>query len=373
MLKPLSRRGLAAAVLIVLSTVAISEIAVRLLAKGLDDETIASTRLALRQFDPVLGWANRPHARGTRTTSEFSYSVRVNADGLRGPEISRERTADRLRIAVLGDSFAWGWGVAEEDSFPARLERLMPRTEVLNFGVVGHGPVQHLLQVDRVLSFHPDLVVIAVCLGNDFADTVLYRRYNFFKPYARIGSDDRLEIAGYPLPEARNYPTVFENGPMQAMQSHSHLFRLGERITLALRSALVDPAQRGTPISESQHEIYLSQSHDAARQAIEITARVLEDLVARFAAKGVPVVLAAVPTKCELGACFREPPHERGGALKALRQALQRTQVPLVDAVAEFDLSDYWLRDAHWRPSGHAKLARALAETINQRRDALFR
>lgn len=359
-------RGWAVALFCVLSTIAASELAVRFSARGLDDETIASTRLAFRQFDPVLGWANRPHARGTRTTSEFTYSVRVNSEGQRGPEVSRERTQDKLRIAVLGDSFAWGWGVAEEDSFPARLERLMPWTEVINFGVVGYGPVQYLLQADRVLAFQPDLVVVAFCLGNDFADTVLYRRYGFFKPFARISDDGRVAITGYPLPEALNYPTVFENAPLRTLQDRSHLFRFGERIALGLRSALVDPAQQGSSLSQSQHEIYLSQPDSAARQSIEITALVLEDLARSFARHAVPVLFVAVPTKCELGACFREPTHERGGALKSLHQALQRTQAPLVDAVAEFDLTDYWPRDAHWRPSGHDKLARALARAINR-------
>jgi hypothetical protein len=49
--------------------------------------------------------------------------VRTNSLGLRGAEIPASKSAGRERILVLGDSYAFGYGVGDEDTFAAVLER----------------------------------------------------------------------------------------------------------------------------------------------------------------------------------------------------------------------------------------------------------
>lgn len=66
----------------------------------------------------------------------------VNALGYRGAERPTERTPGTLRVAVLGNSYAFGQAVPEDRSIPARLEALLGPAlgrpvEVLNFGVPG--------------------------------------------------------------------------------------------------------------------------------------------------------------------------------------------------------------------------------------------
>ncbi len=96
--------------------------------------------------------------------------VQTNSFGLRGPEIPVEKPRGVYRIAVLGDSWAFGWGVGQEKAFPAVLERLLqqaagpdaPRYEVLNFSVPAYDTLQQLAVLRRrVLRFEPDLVLIA--------------------------------------------------------------------------------------------------------------------------------------------------------------------------------------------------------------------
>ena len=66
----------------------------------------------------------------------------VNSAGFRDREFDRERRAGTVRIAALGDSVTFGYGVALEESFPKVLERILNETrpghEVLNFGVGGY-------------------------------------------------------------------------------------------------------------------------------------------------------------------------------------------------------------------------------------------
>ncbi len=77
-------------------------------------------------------------------------------------------------MAVLGDSIAFGYWVAEEDAFARQLELLLgesrgegPPVEVLNFGVPGYNLGQEIETLrSRVLAFEPDVVVLAFCLND---------------------------------------------------------------------------------------------------------------------------------------------------------------------------------------------------------------
>lgn len=112
--------------------------------------------------NPRLGFELRPNS---FVASEVDY--RVNGDGFRGPSLGVKRSGVP-RIAVLGDSIAFGYWVAEKDAFPAQLGALMgPRVEVLNLGVPGYNLDQEVENLRlRVDALEPDLVVFAFCLND---------------------------------------------------------------------------------------------------------------------------------------------------------------------------------------------------------------
>jgi len=104
---------------------------------------------------------------------------RVNALGLRGGPISTEKPAGTKRVLIVGDSYAFGLGVREEDSLEMRLQELLERTdpaapaappakvEVLNLGVPAYQTQQELTLLERVgFPLSPDLVVL-VYYAND--------------------------------------------------------------------------------------------------------------------------------------------------------------------------------------------------------------
>jgi hypothetical protein len=66
-------------------------------------------------------------------------------------------------IAVLGDSYAMGWGVNDEDTFPAVLQRLSGRP-VYNLGVASYGTARELIRLERNgLPDRVDTVIIQYC------------------------------------------------------------------------------------------------------------------------------------------------------------------------------------------------------------------
>jgi lysophospholipase L1-like esterase len=97
---------------------------------------------------------------------------RINAQGYRGPLLPRERTPGTLRIAALGDSTTFGYGVPYEQAWPAQLAQRLAqvgiRCEVLDAGVIGSTVRTGLERWRRLVEpCRPDVVVAAFGAVNE--------------------------------------------------------------------------------------------------------------------------------------------------------------------------------------------------------------
>ncbi|HEX5010639.1 MAG TPA: SGNH/GDSL hydrolase family protein [Planctomycetota bacterium] len=139
---------------------------------------------ACAQPDPVLGWSNLPNARARVDAPRFSYWLQINSRGLRDTEHTFQKKPGTLRIALLGDSLAWGWGVDNGKAFADIVERdLGPDVEVINFGVPGYSTDQELLAFERDgVNYEPDLVLLCFVL-NDVVGNHQRESQGRFKPH----------------------------------------------------------------------------------------------------------------------------------------------------------------------------------------------
>jgi lysophospholipase L1-like esterase len=187
--------------LIIISTLFglfLSESALRLI--GFDPLYVSPERDRFWKHDSLLGWVQQPGQEGVFETPQFRTAVRINENGLRDREHSYQRQNDIERILVLGDSFAWGYGVEEAERFSQRLEKSLD-VEVINAGVSGYSTDQELIWYrNEGIKYEPDLVLL-VLAGNDVGDndrdlvSTIYYKPRF------VLEEGQLVLTGYPVPE----------------------------------------------------------------------------------------------------------------------------------------------------------------------------
>jgi lysophospholipase L1-like esterase len=162
--------------------------------------------------------------------------VDINSHGLRGPEITYEKSLDTFRILNLGDSVSMGWGVREEDTYGRQLESLLNeqgngelRYEVINAGVPGWNLENALayLQAEG-LKYEPDLILLDLTTANDIkGKSALLQRNQpaliewlrantYFWPFltiqlrwleARAAGQKRIDVIDPPAEPEKYFPT----------------------------------------------------------------------------------------------------------------------------------------------------------------------
>jgi hypothetical protein len=161
------------------------------------DGTTPELSLPLEMFDPLLGWKNRPSFRNSGRLFG-AERVTTNSNGARGSTDYSYRRTDKKRIVVVGDSFAFGQEVNDEETYAALLGSSLGDTEVINLGVIGYGVDQMLLTVKgEALKYSPDLIIVAFISDDIERNLVSFR--DFAKPLFVFDPSGRLALVGAPV------------------------------------------------------------------------------------------------------------------------------------------------------------------------------
>jgi lysophospholipase L1-like esterase len=110
------------------------------------------------------------HLAGLRDTYQ-EVEVRINRYGLRGPEFAERKTPGVKRVLILGDSVVFGWGVAYEDTFAARLQATLRHegvaAEVIPAAVCSWNTRTELEYLKaQALTYEPDIIILVI-VDND--------------------------------------------------------------------------------------------------------------------------------------------------------------------------------------------------------------
>lgn len=310
------------------------------------------------EHHPVLGWYAQKNKAAILESAHFpQVIVHTNSAGFRGSrDYSLSKPADVIRIAVLGDSFVFGFGVRDEEAFPALLESSGKQREVLNLGVPGYGIDQIYLSYKEIAKqYRPDIVLIGIFPEDFWRATRAFADSGHAKPYFTAGPFGKLTLRNVPVPPPftltrGQFPPVIEKNTAQKLLNMSVLYRLARKpfMKLLRNMRLIDP--------DTSDEWVLGRA---------ILGQMIEDVRAEGA---VPVMVLLPPR--DWAESTRKTTQER-----SLVRFAEREKVDLInlrptfnDAVAKDGLETYYIKnDWHWTPQGHAWAARAIEDYFNQK------
>jgi hypothetical protein len=156
-------------------------------------------------------WAPEPDG-------EFYNLIRLNNYGLHDKNVILERLPGQQRILIVGDSFAQGWQVPLEQTFPYKLEQQLNAgseraVEVVNLSIDEKGTDRELLLYSGFgWRFDPDTVLLVVYTGNDLVDNsvVLSTHQGAYaasdRPFFTLDSDGALRLHQAPPLDPAQFP-----------------------------------------------------------------------------------------------------------------------------------------------------------------------
>ena len=315
-----------------------------------------------------LGWVHRPGLNTTINTGERTVRLITDRDGFRVGQAGR--VAGKKRILLLGDSFVEAMQVEYEQSFAGLLEaRLAQRFKyavaVRNTGVAGWDPPQYLIQARRTLDRdRPDLVVVAVYLGND----VVLKRIEYYPPRAPTEVHPlRLprRLSGRELIDALLYPVN------DFLKVRSHLFIFFKTRLNVVLTRLGLTAEE-FPVALLRKE--------AGSPRWSTTARILSDIRDLARAHGAPTLFVLIPAPYQVDTSefhralkgFRIDP----GAVdlaqpnRLLTTAMSAHHLDVFDVLPDFRRAEragthlYGDVDLHLSPAGNDLLERLLEPVV---------
>ena len=118
--------------------------------------------------DDTVGFRLSPHFEGDMVIKSEKTPIKINAMGFRDEDLAQ----NAFRILSMGDSFCFGHGVRQEQTYTAKLESVLTdsgvQVQALNLGAPGyntHNAIELLRAEADTLK--PDLVVLGFYVGND--------------------------------------------------------------------------------------------------------------------------------------------------------------------------------------------------------------
>ena len=317
--------------------------------------------------DPILGWRLIPGL-NLEFSNHADFRVRLRTDerGLRIGELPPTNPA----ILVVGDSFAFGWGVEADETFAAQAAASAGGA-IWNAGVPLYDVCQAVDRATELLSvLRPRIVVVGVFQGNDEFDA-LTDRHGFeieagaIVPRSKLGAAERLRHSTW-----------------QLAVDHSHLLRLLRRSPPIdwVRTHVVGEISFSRWVARQRLAVYRVP---ASPEILEGSGRLMacvERLRDRSASEGAALVVVLLPDQLELEperlAAIASWLEESGGAVDPaaprgrLIPALAALEVPVVDPLGELlrahdRVELYFRQDPHMTAAGHAIVARVLAPTLS--------
>ncbi len=137
-----------------------------------------------------LGWSPSPGLNNRFYGADYSMRIITDEAGYRLGE-EGEISPNSELVALLGDSYTFGWGVDSDETFASALDRKLKETtsgkrRAINLGVNGYGTLHYGIRLNELAKRHVRIALV-MHSHNDHLDNVVFvlREAGFYEPQPR--------------------------------------------------------------------------------------------------------------------------------------------------------------------------------------------
>lgn len=279
--------------------------------------------------DKNFGWRMKPLYQ--------SEGISHNSKGFRGSRDFKIKN-DKPRILALGDSFTYGLGVNDEQTYAHHLE-IITGVEVVNAGVTAHGVDQSLLMWEKEgRVFQPETVIFGYAVDKFFTNTLSIR--NLPKPYFTYNKNTQsFALQGYPVPDlatAQSDGILNDDGSLKI--SHA-----GAWLKSKIQSKLGVPNHDDLQYRAKLSEFLLKRLNDAVTQ------------------NGARLIVTFI------GHCY-DGEVENTWIENSIMESCKANGIECInmaDAMRSGDFDSYYGGNCHWSEKGHQFAAKRISEALN--------
>ncbi len=261
------------------------------------------------RYDAELGWVNIPNTE-LKDFYAPGLNVKINSQGFRGHEdYPIEVPAGKIRLICSGDSFTFGFGVSDDQTWCHHLATLDSRLQTVNMALGGYGLDQAYLWYKRDGDKLAHDIHLFAFITTDFDRTQRDVFLGYGKPLLKV-KNEQLWVENVPVSK-RGYYFFWTTPPYQAAFNELRVVQL-------LNQTLFSSPNIGNPTID-----------ETVIQAVSL--KILEDLVQLDAANHSQLVLIYLPTQADHTANQKTDTRRR-----YVQQACQQKKIIYLDLIDKF-------------------------------------
>ena len=296
--------------------------------------------------DPYIGYLHKPNNTFIVAGRDFRAANHTDGYGFRNAWPWPE-TAE---IVTVGDSLTFGYGVEDDQGWPALIARNLFPNRLINLGLNGAGPHQYLRVYERFgTTLRPKLLLVGFFVANDFWDADMFDRW--LKLEAR---NNYLVWRDFGRPRSTSLNLNQPIGDLvvsviwrcHLLASNSRLYNFLHHVRKSLRTYLrgyspsqlklfqaPDGTQLQLDIEDFTNKVKIGQP---GHRAFDISVEALQRLDSIARANGTSILVVLQPSKEEVYLPLMGENSFDADPGKPLRVKLKELDIPYIDLLPAF-------------------------------------